>query len=135
LKLPNSRAFLPDIYIGEECSATGAGRPREVPIKEMAEIKDKCLLTYKHLRCSPEDRMRKRGTYGLTNAINPSKTRYYYTYNSSNIEIHLMTCCARASRQTPKLLDGPLQKTGWPIQVYAPGAHVTNTKCDWKSYT
>tara|TARA_R110000765_G_scaffold230604_1_gene334088 strand:- start:200 stop:439 length:240 start_codon:yes stop_codon:yes gene_type:complete len=39
----------------------------------MAEIKDKLLLTYKHLRCKPEDRIRKRGIYGLTYAINTRK--------------------------------------------------------------
>jgi len=46
-------------------------------MNETAEIKDKCLLTYKHLRCTPEDRMRKEGTYGLTNTINTSKTGDY----------------------------------------------------------
>jgi hypothetical protein len=54
-------------------SRLGTGRARASRRRRMAENKEKLLLTYKHLRCKPEDRMRKRGTHGLINAINTRK--------------------------------------------------------------
>jgi len=54
-------------------------------MEEMTEIKDNRLLTHKHLRCTPEDRMRKEGKYGLTRFINTSKIGCFLPYNSIGI--------------------------------------------------
>ena len=54
-------------------SRLGTGRARASRRRVMAEIKENFRLTYRNLRCKPEDRMRKDGTYGLTNDVNTYK--------------------------------------------------------------
>ena len=88
----------------------GTGRARASLRVEMAKNKEKLLLTYKHLRCNPVDRMRKRGTYGLTNAINTRKIGsfllfcvvYIYTQWVAPAVPGLPGDAAPASRQTPE---------------------------------
>ena len=90
------------------------GRPREQHGSQMAEIKENFRLTHKHLRCTPEDRMRKRGTNGLTRFINTSKIGGFLPYNSIGTTKYREWVIARAAQQdleTPKLLDGPFQKS------------------------
>ena len=88
------------------------GRPREQHGSQMAEIKENFRLTHKHLRCTPEDRMRKRGTNGLTRFINTSKIGGFLLFYM--VYIYVEWVIARAAQQdleTPKLLDGPFQKS------------------------
>ena len=89
----------------------GTGRAREFLRVEMAENKEKLLLTYKHLRCKPEDRMRKRGTYGLTNAINTRKIGgfllFYVVYIYTQW-VNILLC--PGFQETQLLLPGKLRK-------------------------
>ena len=86
------------------------GAPGTSRRRRMAENKEKLLLTYKHMRCKPEDRMRKRGTYGLINAINTRKIGgfllfcvvYIYTQWVAPAVPGLPGDAAPASRQTPE---------------------------------
>ena len=88
----------------------GTGRARASLRVEMAKNKEKLLLTYKHLRCNPVDRMRKRGTYGLTNAINTRKIGgfllfcvvYIYTQRVKILLRPGSWSAAPAARQTPE---------------------------------
>ena len=84
----------------------------------MAENKDKLLLTYKHLRCNPEARKRKRGTHGLTNVINTHKIGCFLPYFSDRVQTILRglsqarasssSCASSWNSQAPE--PGPQQK-------------------------
>ena len=94
-------------------SRLGTGRARGSRRRVMAEIKENFRLTYKHLRCKPEDRMRKRGTYGLINAINTRKIGgfllfcvvYIYTQWVKILLRPGSWSAAPAARQTPETPD------------------------------